>query len=264
MKIFIAIPCYDGKVVEDCMLSVIKNIKTLERHGHDVVVRGMSGCCYIQSTRNTLVKWFLESDCDEMVFVDNDLGFDDNAMLNLIQSNELVCLGAYPYRNNSFGFPIKVVPDPSYELHTPLIKESNGKKLIELIYGPTGLMKISRSVFEKMILAHPEWEYMSAHGTLYSVFDTGRISENYKEYFGEDVAFCIRWRELGGHIYCYPNIHFRHHGMMNANGNLYEYLIENKKASETDPNATITQQLDSVIESINNKYNKIIEATLVK
>lgn len=262
MKVFIAVPCYDGKVVADCMQSIIKNIKTLETHGHDVIVREMSGCCYIQSTRNVLVKWFLESGCDEMVFVDNDLGFEDNAILKLINTGESVCLGAYPYRNNSCGFPIKIVPDPGYEIHTPLIKEVFGEKLIELIYGPTGLMKISRTVFVEMMEKHPEWEYMSSHGNLFSIFDTGRVSDNQKEYFGEDVAFCIRWREMGGHIYCLPNINFRHHGMMNSNGNLHEYLLNNKEAAEIDPNATITQQLDKVINSINKKFKKIQEMTL--
>lgn len=258
MKVFIAIPCYDGKIISDCALSIVRNIKTLVRHGHETTEIDMTGCCYVASARNVLVKNFLDSGFDEIIFVDNDLGFDDDAMLKLIESDEDICVGAYPYRNASMGFPIKVIDDPEYSSPTPLVKMIKNVPYVELSHGPTGLMKIKRRVFEKLISNHPEWKYITSHGELYSCFDTGHLFEP-GNWYGEDVAFCIRWRNEGGKIYCRPDITFRHYGIMNASGNLYDYYMANKAAEKLE-NETDTQCIDRLIESINSNYAKICGA----
>lgn len=255
MKIFIGVPCYDEKVISDCMLSIIRNKEVLEKAGHSVVVQDMKGCCYLPTTRNVLVKRFLDTDCDELILVDNDLGFDDDAMLKLVNTGEDVCLGAYPYRNASLGFPIKIVDDPAYESPTPLVKMVNDVPLVEITLGPTGLMKISRGVFEAMIAAHPEWKHNTVHGDLHSVFDTGHLLDD-GNWYGEDVMFCHRWREMGGHIYCLPDITFRHHGIMNANGNFHNYLMQNKKACNPE-GGTLIEKLDNVLKSVNENFEKL-------
>lgn len=228
MKIFIGIPCYSGEMRIETSFSLIQNIVTLVKAGHDVKVERVVGSPYIAIARNALVKKFLDTDYDILVFVDCDLGFNANAIQKLVDSGKDVCLGAYPFKESDMFFSVKPVVNNKKQIASQTI---NNDLYIELMYGTTGLMSIKRCVLECMIVAYNELKYVNRHGEQYSLFDTGHFdssgeySTGVAEWIGEDYTFCRRWRSLKGEIWCYPNIDFEHIGNGNtARGNYYKYI----------------------------------------
>lgn len=222
-SVFIAVPCYTGAVEARCAESIIDNLRCLEKNGYSVKLFFHAGCCYISQSRNICVDAFLKSGFTDLVFVDHDLGFDGDAIFKIMAYDRDIILGAYPYRNNSGGYPLSVLPDPDYKYHTPKVDKITG--LIEIEQGPTGLMRIQRYVFEKMMKENPGWESICGepHGKLWTFFDTGMLMGD-KRWWGEDTLFCQRWRKMGGRLWCYPNITFQHIGKTASDGNYHEML----------------------------------------
>ena len=235
MKIFIGMPCYDGNMKIETAFSLIQNISVLTKYGHDVVIEKVKGSPYIVTARNVLVKKFIESDCDCLVFVDCDLSFSRNAIKKLIESGKDVCVGAYPFKEDQRFFSVKPV---TKEKKITAV-EINGDLYIELVYGATGLMCIKRNVLERMIVEYNVLNYITRDGKLYSLFDTGHFNDigeystEKPEWVGEDYNFCRRWRALGGKIWCYPNIDFEHIGNGHTSrGNYFKYITGNQHDSK--------------------------------
>lgn len=222
MKIFIAVLSYDGKMEVGCASSLLCNVRLLEAFGNEVQIHYECGICYLPLARNNAVAAFLDSDCQAIVFVDNDLAFESKAIFKLLmfKNRALVC-GAYPYKSNDGGFPInpKLGDDGK-----PIVDAETG--LVALNGGPTGLMAIERWVFEKLRDTHPEWKTTSKSkggNNVYCFFDTGLL-RNDGMWWGEDYEFCNRLRDAGIEMWCYPDIDFHHFGKMSAAGNYSKRL----------------------------------------
>jgi hypothetical protein len=217
MDIFIAIPSYDGKVISQGVESLLKNTHILRDSGHNVKTFFYNGNCYIARARNLCVKVFLESDCTDMIFVDTDIAYDDDAMLKLIKYDKDVVGGVYPLKQKELDFPAMLVFD----------KETNNCKeedtgLVEVSALPTGLLRINRTVFERMILL---FHMKPDHEDCYSFFDTGMIFPDDNTWYGEDIAFCKRFKFIDGRMFIEPNITFRHYGSYSWIGNYHEWLM---------------------------------------
>jgi hypothetical protein len=228
MKIFIAIPSKDGNMRIETTFSLIQNIAMLMKFGHDVKVEKVVGSPYVVIARNALVKRFLESKYDLLVFVDCDLSFGQNAIQKLVESDKSICVGVYPFKEDARFYSAKPVVNEDKKIHTQTI---NNDLYVELMYGATGLMCIKRLVIESMVTAYNELKYVNRYGEQYSLFDTGHFdkkgepSVDGNEWVGEDYLFCRRWRALKGEIWCYPNIDFEHIGNGHtARGNYLKYI----------------------------------------
>jgi hypothetical protein len=219
MKIFIAIPAYDGKICVQTFTSLIGNISYLQARGHKVLIHTIPGDCYIQNARNKLVREFLKTDNDAMVFIDADMGFEDTAIDKLIVANEPLVFAGYPCKGKELW-----TARPLMDAEGNSTIKPNSLMLCES--GPTGLMLIKRSVFSKMREAHPEWQLQDGHPFAY--FETGALFDDNK-WYGEDVAFCKRWVDLGGQCWCYTNIDVVHAGGGETKGNFYKFITERFK-----------------------------------
>ena len=217
MNIFLAIPSYDGTVTSQCCESILKNTHILRDSGHKVIPYFHSGNVYIAGARNICVFNFLRSDCDEMIFIDSDIGFEDHAMLKLVKYDKDITAGVYPYKQDNFNFPAGL----EFDTITHNCKEEE-TGLVTAEWVPTGFMRIKRQVFGKMI----EYYKMGIdHEGVYSFFNTGRIFEGDNTWYGEDVSFCKRWKAMGGKIFIEPRIDFIHTGIKHFKGNYHEFLL---------------------------------------
>ena len=124
--------------------------------------------------RNLAAKHFLETNNDLLLFVDSDMKFEPNDILDLIDSDkDIVGAQYYGYseeRDEKFPTWDSVI---DYEWNKP--------GLIECNYVGTGFMMIRRKVFEKLgVCLETEWPFGSMP------LD-GKIAI-------EDVTFCHRAR----------------------------------------------------------------------
>jgi hypothetical protein len=255
LDLFLAITTNYGKIDDKCSESILKNTIALVNAGHKVTTYFASDL-YIDRARNLCVDIFLSSSCSDLIFIDSDEGFDDDALLKLIQYDKPIVAGAYPYKKDFLEFP--VILDFSHENNCK--EEETG--LVYAKSAPTGFMRIQRSVFEKL-----QDQYMIAQDErgVVPFFATGVRPEFEWDlnWYGEDSYFCKRWRDMGGEILVEPRINFTHIGKKEFKGNYHEYLmgrsIDKIDATETGlPGWTTNNEL-AVLRSLASRSKSVVE-----
>ncbi len=206
--LFISIPMKHANVSEFTMASMFSS------RGIDcrIDIRTVSRDPYIHRARNSLVTEFLQSDATDLMFLDDDVGFEAEAIGKIARAEKPFVGGVYPMKTEDGGekYPIDLFPG---------VQTAVGG-LLEVPMIPTGFLKLNRVVFEYM----PYEFYRNVKGQIqFGYFDTF-IGGG--EFVGEDVRFCRTWRNLGGKIYLMPDLSFQHIGPHTWEGNFHKHLLE--------------------------------------
>ena len=222
MKVFIATPVGDGKLTYDAHEAINRNTHILRDSDIDVVAYLHPAHIYIDRARNICVDKFLKTDCTDLIFWDADVGCDDDAILKLLKHDKDIVAGAYPFRvDRELDFPVLL----EYDALNNCKDEETGLVYAKMV--PTGLMRIQRRVFERMLETSPSGLYtiVPDHEGIYTYFRTGILFPNDPTWYGEDVAFCMRWKSIGGEIFIEPRINCTHTGFKQFKGNYHDYLM---------------------------------------
>ena len=75
-KLFIATPMYGGMCAGAYVQGLLFTIRKMQEVGVEVRWCQMSNESLITRARNELVRLFLETDCDYLMFIDADISFD--------------------------------------------------------------------------------------------------------------------------------------------------------------------------------------------
>lgn len=154
----------------------------------------------MDDSRNILVAEFLKSGCEELVFIDADMDWEDEAILRLAGIDHDVAAIAYPKKMDNTQFAVTPIAGPIWSDKDGLIRVSSVG---------TGFMKIKRHVLQTMFDEAPKFKTGEADIDCAEVFR--RSVSNGKRVSG-DVDFCYRWRAKGGHIYVDPEVRIGHVG----------------------------------------------------
>lgn len=192
MKISVAIPIYDGKIQFQSVLCLATEIKIAVMLGHQLTIRFLPSCCNLAKGRNQLVKEFLASDDDRLVFLDGDVTFEPGDLIKIAQHPKDFVGGCYRYKRDIEKYPIGWIPG---DLH------SDRHGLIEVAMLPTGFLALSRKVFDSFRQKHPNRNYTIEGNETYCYF---QIPYADGALYTEDAYFCREWREMGGQIYLDP------------------------------------------------------------
>lgn len=220
LKVFIATPAYGGNVTVDYMTSVIHLVTQLKEVSWQLQL--VAGESIITVGRNNAVMEFLSSDCTHLLFIDADVSFAVETIRGLLALDQDVALVPYPAKNlNETKMqemaarrekPARLRDGLHYVLHAQVDKvqaalDANSR-YAQIDAGPTGCMLIRRGVFDRLREAYPN-QWCRLRGThagrpvRYEVwwrfFDTMVGEEG--EFLGEDIAFCRRWRDIGGTVW---------------------------------------------------------------
>lgn len=192
-SLFVGVPIHDGKIHHACVSGLLS------------VYSEFSGRCAIETvigsflprSRDILTAKFLDSGATHMLCLDSDIGFVAEDVNKLLESNKDFISGVYCKKTDTADVPARLSG-----------KVDNG--LLSADYVPAGFIVLSRQCVERMVGAYRSMQYFHSGGSAWalwaSTFDTG------KEYSGEDVAFCNRWRAIGGDIFIDPSVIVRHYG----------------------------------------------------
>jgi hypothetical protein len=235
----VAVPCFDKKVFVPCVQGLMNAVQVFLSNGIPFDVRFEVGMPYVNMARNNLVRSFMESECTDLVFIDADLGFPPAAFRDLIVSNEAVVGGAYPQKNTdgSLSFAILLKTDGTDH---PIVK--NG--LLEAEGLPTGFLKIKRQVIQQLMDAHPELAYLDPPSGKIT-YDLFGMHVTDGRFYGDDYAFCKRWRDLGGQCWVIPDMTFIHCGSRNFEGNLQDLLLANAEKETPATPAPVTTEAEA-------------------
>jgi hypothetical protein len=208
---------YTRALVDTCV--------ALERTGIHHRAQFVVGNSNLPRARNELAAEFLASDCTDLLFIDSDMGWTPTDVIRLLASDKPL-IG---------GVGRKKSPKPNTDLSVWCARfdPADGGNLTQDEFGAirvlgvgTGFLKITSSVFETMIAAHPEWKRAGNDGM------SDAVRANYYQFFrfdpdcphetGEDYLFCQRWRELGGEVWIDPEIALTHSGSHEYRGSITE------------------------------------------
>jgi hypothetical protein len=216
-KVFVAIPAGDGKLYVETVESLMQEF--LYGLTNDVLVMPQMVCgnSILPRARNQLVAMFLASECDVMVFVDSDVSWTPGDLCKLTSFEEDIVGMAYRGKCDNEVYPLRW-NGRSAEIW------ANSKGLIAVEGLQTGFMKISRRCLEDLIAKNPDLAYNEDNapsGTAYRLFDFNHVG---RDYFGEDIWFCLLAAKFGYQSYLYPEATLGHTGGKRFMGNLGDWL----------------------------------------
>lgn len=177
-----------------------------------VFLRGESD---VQQARNRLMAQFLASGCSHLLFIDADIGFAPECAFRLLAHAEPVVGATYPKKAlGPTQFAVSLLPSAPC---TPA-------GLVEVNGLPGGFLMIRREAAERMAGAYRHLAYAPKDG----LDDPAPWRRHLIDLFGheladgvrwsEDIAFCRRWRAIGGRVWLDPHILLEHYGIVGFAG----------------------------------------------
>jgi hypothetical protein len=219
-KVFLAVPSYGG-ICAEFVYSLFGSKEELAKANIAADLCIFDGNCHVDDSRNRLVREFLDSDCDQLVFLDTDLQWDALDLVRLIQHDRPIVGGIYPLKQKQEEFPVRWLKGGE------IWSDKDG--LIEVESVPTGFLKIKREVFETLEKQVPKFQTRVDHKMLPLIFERTMVG---KARFGGDYEFCRKARAQGFGVYIDPEMRFIHMGAGEWGGSFGSYL--RRKAGMTD------------------------------
>lgn len=230
-SITIATPMYGGICHNAYMKSLNSLQIMLKERGYIVNYCELSNESLITRGRNTLTEIFLRNGNDYLLFIDSDQGFNADGVVKMIEEGvdligaavpmkainwERVRLAAKQDQQRLSSFTSIYNVNISTEQKQKL--KENPIKIVEVDYIGTGIMLISRNVFQKLKEFTPSYRSDQTNlagiqygETIYNFWRT-EIDPKSRRLLSEDYNFCNMWRAMGGKIYLAPYIKVVHVG----------------------------------------------------
>ena len=257
MRLLVATPVHS-----EVSMHYAESLLTLQGTGHSlglVIDFLLLKSSLVTQGRNLCVSNFLnKKEYTHMLFIDSDISFDPSSVFKLLRCNKDVISIPYPMKTinwnkvhgriqeqkdinindlsrSGFMFPIKVEDQQNITV---------SKGIMEVTHAPTGFMLIKKEAILKMVEKYPHLKIKQPtimNGetkdteNLWNFFDTWFEQETNK-YYGEDFAFCQKWRDIGGKCYCYVDDFITHVGEYSYEGKFIDELINTRKIDESDKN----------------------------
>lgn len=198
VAILVAVPCYGGNMHSYTASSLFSLGSLLQKNNipHGIITPGGDP---ISAVRNHIAFTFLDFGYTHLMYIDSDIQFDPNSVLTLLNMNVEVAAAAYRLKKWE-----------KVELCFSPCEETTDDIITEVDFIGCGFQLVKRSVFEKL------------NETAADIRGWGRIKckDYYSNYIDttenmittEDVAFCRRWRQIGGKVWMNRSIKLGHYG----------------------------------------------------
>lgn len=253
--VMIATPMYGGMCSAQYLGGILDTIQVLGGKDIGVAVSNITNESLITRGRNALVKAFLETEFDYLMFIDADIGFSGKDVLTLIEADRDIACGIYPKKEINWSSVRRGVQEGAQNLSefagafvlnldpTMPTVTTDEKGMIPVRHAGTGFMLIKREVFEKLKDKVPEYinnNVKDANGNVIAAA-TGRIREYFSTkidkdgmLLSEDYFFCDLWRDNGGTVWANPFIKLSHVGTHNYTGDIVKSESDRQASVKTE------------------------------
>lgn len=197
-QVMIGTPCYDGRV--DCRYadSLAGTLKAAVGSGLNICPVYMPNDALIQRSRNDLLQIAVESNVDDLVFIDSDQAWRPESFFQLL---------SHPV--HVVGVPVRKKSDTEqYNVRARLpipIHEPSGLLMVAGI--GTGFLRLSRHALRSVWMAAAPYENEGKASRM--AFDV-RVIDG--QLYSEDIVFCESLEALGFPILVDPSINCLHVG----------------------------------------------------
>lgn len=228
-SLMIATPMYGGMCTGHYVQGLLLTMQKMRELGVNVAWCQIMNESLITRARNELTRIFLESDHDYLMFIDADIGFDGEAIAQLMAADKDVVCGIYPKKEVNWESVERAAAGGKQGLEDyagafvfnmvgNADAHSDESGCIEVRHGGTGFMLIKRGVFEHLLPHVPTYRvssFQDEHGNYakpltHEFFATSIDASG--ALLSEDYHFCELVREHGGSIHAHPFIKLNHVG----------------------------------------------------
>jgi hypothetical protein len=244
-KVFIAIPCYSGKLPYYTHSAVSICYSEAAHLGIEIAISIRALDSMITRCRNVLLAQFLASDATELLFIDADVAFGNGVFARLMSHQVDVVAGIYPARGEPEQYPVR-------PLEGCLMYSAEHPGLMEVEAVPAGFLRISRHAAERLVEAFSDdwYEDKTAQGLkIYNIFD---FKLQGREYWSEDYLFCQRWREIGGKVWIDPDLPLSHTGEKVFSGHFGDFLrrrlAEQQGGARQDAGVSLIEAVEKMVQ----------------
>jgi hypothetical protein len=229
----IGMPCYGGNVSEPTMTSLLRFILMAQQVGLNWSLDTMVNESLVTRARNNLMaKMMTNASATHFMFIDADIRFQPESILQMMACDKDVIGGLYPKK----ALPV------NYVINLKRETKVQGDIFTVDTMG-TGFLMFKKHVYETLCKAHPETKYVDDVGlgkqyepTMYSIFDVAIDEKGH--YLSEDWLFCRRWSALGGEIWAHGKVLLNHIGH-------YEFVGDLAKMPDFTKPTGATPELDA-------------------
>jgi len=215
VHLHIGIPCYGGMMSEPTVTSLLRFILLAQQAGLNWSLDTMVNESLITRGRNNLMaKMMTNPAATHFMFIDADIRFQPESILQMLACDKDVIAGLYPKKALPVNYVINLKPETKIQ-----------GDIFTVDTAGTGFLLFRRSVYEQLIAAHPDTKYVDDVGLgkqyepmMYSIFDCKIDARGH--YLSEDWLFCRRWQELGGEIWAHSKVLLNHIGHYEFQGDL--------------------------------------------
>jgi len=200
--------------------SIEKSIPLIVEAGYDEGATFETGNPYISGSRASMCKKALNNKADIIVFLDDDLSWDPPDLLTLIQTPGDVVGGTYRCKEDELNYMGRILQD---EDGHPTSVRYDG--CFECSCLPAGFLKVTKEAIFKFMREYPELCYGPPWDYAVDLFNHGAWKGLW---WGEDYAFCRRWRDIGGQVWMNPFLNINHHSWTDDKvyrGNFNVYML---------------------------------------
>lgn len=236
-SVLIMVPAYREKVSTATFMTVPHVVVTLMQHGVRCLIGTGSICDPAEARNIALTLWYDTCPASHMLFVDDDMGFSPDLVLDILALNEPLVGALYRHREDPVTWVGSGIPIAGIPAQWPV---RNGH-FIEVEAVGMGCTLIRRDVIAAMLEKWPELsdtrilgardiEYMAKKGLkrIIRAFDRLDIPERGR--LTEDVSFCVRWRELGGKVWAATGHEIEHVGNASFKGAFLDWVRSQQPA----------------------------------
>ena len=210
-------PSLSHSVTLEYLMSALATEKLLLEAGVAHEWANRPGDPFIAKARSSEACDFLATDATDLFFLDDDIGWPANKVLEFIQSDAPVIAGVYPHKMEEVSWPCSLEADDGELI------ERDG--LYRAVLAPTGFMRIKRWVLEKLYENAPPYKEIEASGKTFerrAIFNSGPAQDG--QWWGEDYDFCNSCRMNDIEVWIDPNIGFFHRGNKRWAGRMAESI----------------------------------------
>ena len=208
MRIGLCTPCYNEQVHYDYMLSVMAADRMAVRLGHKLETYIAAGTAILPRVRNRLMAQAMADQCDWIVCVDDDIGFDAGDLFKMLKHGVDVVAAAPAKRHHRWDEqPAAVAKFPKGSIDGRITEAGRVWKMDAVA---TAFLAIHSSVIQRM---EPVTTPYIADGSpvrdwfwLDKITVDGEVMDE-----GEDYNFCRKFISVGGECWIDPDIRVRHY-----------------------------------------------------
>ena len=203
--------------------SLAASVQVAKEHGWDVVSGTPEyspltlevGSPYISHARSKALHKALHAGAEAVIFIDDDLSWQPDALWRLLDVGDPVVCGTYRFKKEPEEYMGGVL---SKDDGTPMAVAG----FVEMATVPAGFLKITRDGVNHVMQQWPELIYGEPCSPHVDLFNHGAHGG---QWWGEDFAFARRWRERCGKIWLIPDLQIDHWaGETKYAGNFENYL----------------------------------------